>query len=333
MTRKAFFVQLVLFVALLAAADLAADRIVQSRFVPLQTMKEALAAGDHCVTVMGASQMVAALDTQAFADAYAAIAPARCVANVAIGGTFVDAQVVAYQHYRTSGKRPAAVVLGFTAAGLLDDQAPEPDGLQGNMASVLYWSRTDDVTLEYPRGIRDADNRLRFLIRRSTTLTSLESIFWLRAQQWQAALKGDQAQERNRFGLVGDMRALAAATARDYPGRMESQHVFGGWREHRWLTRLKSDLAADGTPLLIVTLPTPPLVREAVEASPLSAPYQSWLAAQARSEGFTLLDLSRPAWLTGAMFMDDMHLNAEGAARFSKDLAAAVAELSRAPRR
>ena len=72
--------------------------------------------------------------------------------------------------------------------------------------------------------------------------------------------------------------------------------------------------------------------REVVTESLAARGYQGWLSGElARHEG-ALLDLSGALWLDDALFMDQLHLGAAGAARVSTAIGRRVAEtLSRPP--
>lgn len=333
MRLSSFLAQIAVALVALTGANVAARQYVRGHFVPLQNVDAAISQGDGCVVVIGTSQMFASIRSAAFVDETRRLGQEKCLANLSIGGMPMAGQFMAYREYRGAGRHPALVIVGFTADGLLDLPPPDPDTLQGASAAVLFWSQPQDLAIEYPsRDPQHLDYRLRFAIRRATTLTSLESVFWMRAQEWQSSLRrwtnddGAAVVARNQFGTLPSMRELAAVISAGISTNLATQRTANGWREHRWLTALKAHLAADGVPLVLVELPTPSAMHDGLAASPLAAAYHSWLIASTAAEGHGYLDFSRPEWLRDDMFNDGLHISDEGAEYFSRALAVALAK-------
>src|SRR5262249_17486541 len=136
------------------------------------------------------------------------------VADLSLGGVDIDGQAVAVRRFFERGGSAKLVVLG-TVPESLTSQPVDPDGWIGNEAVVLWWSRLSDISLHFPRErIRldpvTLDRMFRFVAYRTTSLSSLRSLLWYRAQNLQdAALRRRPSTHPTSFGEDVDMRTLA----------------------------------------------------------------------------------------------------------------------------
>jgi hypothetical protein len=316
---------LLAFGSVLLAVEVGFRSRVVGRFLPEQTFRHAVAAGDDCVATFGDSRMVAGVVSSELTRELDRLGRPSCHASLAIGGTEIVAHFLTLRRYLEEAERkPRLIVLGITLEATLEKQLP-PDDLIGNEAVVLGWSRPADVTLVYsdfPR--KHFDDGFRFLTQRAVSTTAYGSLIWNKARAFQDRLvQSGHAETRNRFGAVRDMDELAASFRHDlterlsaYPDRVSMHPAF---------TAFITAAIQRRVPVLLVELPMPSAYARALSGIPTAERLRSELKRLTSGSPSGFVDLARPAWLDDAAFEDQLHLGRDGALAFSRDLAHAIA--------
>jgi hypothetical protein len=330
--------KLIVPVVTAVAALVAGDRLLawygHRHFVPEQQLQTALAAGDGCLLILGDSRMAAGLDEATLHDALSRQGADRCIANLAIGATDVSGAFLAARRYLSGGRNPAVAVLGKVDDSLLD---PDPDRtgprmMVGNNALHLVWTTPGDVFAEvngFPfASVAAFDDGFRFLIARATGLGRYQSLVSVRVQHMQDRLTGADRGSQNRFGQFADMAALERDLRERAAGRLTAATKDPGDRT-AWFDRLVDVLRSRGARIVVVELPMPAAYRRRISESAAAVEYRRSFTASLAARGAAYVDLGRASWVDDALFADALHLNAAGAARFSRDLGD---ELSRAAR-
>jgi hypothetical protein len=317
---RTLLASLLLFATGLGGIDAGLARYAGRHFVPNQLLRKAIAAGDRCVVVIGDSRTAAGVDPVAVATALGDAHAPACVAPLGIGAVGLEGQTLALRRYLSARRAPRLVVLG---AGLLLPSRPmDPSEMVGNVAIDLDWSRASDVESFFPGFPVDAlDPGLRFSIARTNALQTYASLVWARVQIAQSRLAGETRGPANRFGLVSDMRALAATFAEDAATRLEREKDH--WSASRWFEAIDALARAEGTTVLVVQVPMATTYRRAVDETPIWRDYAAWLAADLARRGDAYIDLS--ASVDDARFADGVHVDEEGARTFSDALGRAIA--------
>lgn len=124
----------------------------------------------------------------------------------------------------------------------------------------------------------------------------------------------------NRFGRVSDF-SLLEADPREFKVRLRSavDQRLSLSSPVSALLRLKNK---DGVAVFCLVMPMPSLHRLRYYGSPEWHTYLSYIAETLRHDNVGLLDAS--AWIPDDGFADPLHLNSEGANRFSSRLARAL---------
>jgi len=302
--------------ASLAGVDATLAHYAQAHFGPNRILNQAIAAGDGCVVVIGDSRMQAGIDAGSLRSALGA---GSCVASLGIGALGIEGQGLALRRYVSAPREPVAVVLG--AGPILPMEPVDPSKMVGNMAVELAWSRAQDVGAFFPGfPLRSLDPGLRFSIERTNAIETYASLVWEKMQPWQARLAGSSVGASNRFGLVEDMRRLVDGFAVDALERLERWS--DAWSEGPWFDAIDATARATGAALVVVHVPMPAVYRRRVNDTPLWRAYQAWLSADLRKRGDRYIDMS--ASIDDSLFEDGVHLDAEGARLFSRQLGKAM---------
>jgi hypothetical protein len=267
--------------------------------------------------------MAAGVDPAALERALRSEGAPACVAPLGLGAVGLEGQMMALRSYLATPRSPRVVILGF--AILLPGDTADPSEMVGNRAVELAWSKASDVRLYYPGyPLEDLDRGTRFLIERSTALTTYESILWIRAQKLQDALfhRGAPAAEANRFGLVSDMHALLEGFAHAAESRLARADR---WRNDPWFERIRALVDRSGARFLVVHVPMTSAYRRRVESGERWRGYVAWLEADLAAHGDAYADLSAVAG--DSLFGDGIHLDEHGAVVFSEALGRVAAPL------
>jgi hypothetical protein len=168
------------------------------------------------------------------------------------------------------------------------------------------------------------DRALRFSLARTNALATYASLVWIKVATLQARLVPDgHAEAHNRFGLVSDMQALRGAFAEK---ATTSLRAFDGkWQMSPWFEMLRDEVRRSGARLVVVEVPMSSSYRAEVLDRPEAARYRTWLASELARAGDAFLDFSAPRSVTDEDFGDGVHLDDDGARRFSAELGAALA--------
>jgi hypothetical protein len=325
MTLRDLVVRFLCLSAVLAVAELALEHHVQGHYLPETIFETAVAAGDRCVLTIGDSRMVAGTSGGVLRRELERAGSARCVAELAIGGTSTAAHYFAARRYlEQAGRKPRVLVVGTGLATLLaEDHVPDPETFIGNEALVLGWSKVGDVKLFYPGfPFEDFDPGFRFLAGRSSALTAYASLGWARVQAIQNRLVDATAPKRNRFGLLTSMDELAASMRRAVVERLPEFPEKRG--VDPWFLRLVELARAHRVPLVVVEVPMPSAYRSALSASPHRERVRDGIRRLVGEAGETYLTPIDSSWVDDRYFDDGVHLGAEGAARFSAELSSAL---------
>jgi hypothetical protein len=329
MSARGLFLSLAVLVVGTIVVDLAIGRYARTHFSPNRLLAEARAAGDRCVLTLGDSRMAAGVDAAVLERTLRSQGVPVCVAPLALGAVGLEGQMMALRSYLATPRAPRLVILGV--AMLLPGDVSDPSDMVGNRAVELAWSKASDVRLYYPNyPLEDLDRGTRFLIERSSALTSYQSLLWFRAQELQDRLIHRGApRAANRFGLLSDMNALLGVFATNAESRLARADR---WRNDPWFERIRAMVDRAGARLLVVHVPMTSAYRARVEASERWRSYAAWLEADLAAHGDEYSDLSSSA--DDSSFDDGIHLDARGAVVFSEVLghvAAAVVPSSAGP--
>jgi hypothetical protein len=310
--------------AVLALAEVSFRAYVPARYIPERTLRAALEAGDRCVVTLGDSRMVAGVNAAVVKSGLEQRGRPSCLAELAIGGGSIHVQYLAFRRYLEAAPAPRLLVLGVSVDSLLAPERPaDPESMIGNEALALGWSQVEDVWLLYPGfPARHFDPGMRFLFHRSTYLTSYGSLLWAKTRALQDRLVGSGRSPQNRFGLVSDMETLAdelrdkaARRLSDFPSRASLHPAFRELLRRAHAHRVK---------VLVVEVPMPPAHRASLHESGKLELVRAAIREMVRASGGTYDDLGSSPWAEDRFFSDSLHLDGNGALRFSADLAARV---------
>jgi hypothetical protein len=146
LTKNSLWISLATSIMLLACAAMGLRVYALRHFLPEQKMRLAVGAGDQCIAIFGDSRMDAATDLGAFHSALRATNADRCLAPLALGATDISGIVLTAREYLHRGPHPDLVVIGKVGDSLLGGFEPlRPEGMVGNNAIHLLWSRPSDV--------------------------------------------------------------------------------------------------------------------------------------------------------------------------------------------
>ena len=299
-------------------------------FIPELRLQQALQGRAGCIVVVGDSRMVAGYDRDALGAGLRAGGRGDCVDTIAVGALRIPGLAIAVREYFDRGAKPKALVLGASEDTLLARVEPfDPSAFVGNEAALLAWSHADDVRRLYPDfpfgSPRGFDHGFRFLVARSNAFGTYLSLAWQRVQSFQDRVTG-RATKSNVFGAIGDMeahgRSMEQTAHRELARALERPE---DERLDPWFYVLESELQRAGVPLIVVELPMPSSYRQSITHSPEGKRYLAWLSRRLAARGDALIDLASPEWLGPADFADFIHVNPEGARRFSSELGVRLA--------
>jgi hypothetical protein len=310
---------LVTCLMLLSGVGAGLRRYAKRHHLPEQRMSAALQAGDGCFVLLGDSRMDAATDLEAMHVALRETGHDRCVVQLALGATDAGGMTLAARTYLARGPRPRAVLIGKVGDSLVSGvDRLGPEGMIGNNAIHLSWSRPLDVFADVPgfplADVRAFDTGFRFLVARATPLGRYQSMISAKTQSLEAALTGQQPAVRNRFGGLGDMMMLQDGLRARAPRQLAAVMTEPeGGRMGPWFDQLVALLQQHQLPFVVAELPMRRAYRDQVTDTPLARDYQQWLGEALRGHGGRLIDLAHADWVQDDLFADDLHLSARGA--------------------
>jgi hypothetical protein len=311
----------------LAVCDVAYGRHARSHFGPNVTLSRAEASGSGCVVTVGDSRMAAGIDAPVLSDFMHSRGVELSVAPLAVGALPISGQAMALRRYIRDGRKPAVVVLGASSGTLLYEDAPDPSALFGNRAAELAWSMPSDVRVYYPDfPFGDLDRGVRFLFARSNALSTYASATWIKTQNLQDLLTGNARHEpRNGFGSLTDMHALLVGFREQATAELAAWD--GHWRLSPWFELARRLAHESGARLVVLEVPMPSSYRQDVLDSGAGRRYSAWLQGELRKGGDTFVDMSSPPGIGDEDFGDGVHLNVNGARKFSANLGAKLGSL------
>lgn len=265
----------------------------------------------------GNSLVAAGIDLSAYREG----AGARRALNIALGGSSpVEHDLLLRAAARLRARR---VFYGFFDTQLTE---PIPAGfadLAGNRALDHYLDRETAIRLLAPT---DAWTAWRIRLVSRLPLVVDRQTLWMRVERLRRTL-GDigmgPAAETNRFGRAADFDLLEAQHDGDF-----ARECRAAADRHAPFSRPVSDLIAfakaNGMRFVIVEMPMRAAHRSRFYTRPEWAAYVDDLRAHARAAGADFLDASD--WIADDGFGDALHLDAKGAAEFSRRLGTAQAD-------
>jgi hypothetical protein len=318
-----FLVAVALSSVLLVVADAALGMFAEHHFLPARKLQESLSSGAVDALIVGDSRMVAALDVGEFEQGWRECAGTTPrVADLSLGGVDIAGQAIAFREFLERGGSTKLVVLGVVPESLASEPT-DPDAWIGNEAVVLWWSRASDAHVYFRSSSSDLNPRtldalFRFLVYRTSSLGSLRSLLWARAQGFQDTLLGQNLEvAENRFGRESDMRALGKRFIER--ALQTSRSDSASWRLSPWSCQLRRQADLHRAQLMVVELPMPSAYAP-VRGSRLGKALRKGLPSDFCGRPVEWLDLSSPSGLTDERFSDGLHLDHRGAALVSKHI-------------
>lgn len=323
---RSLLISFVAATSCLGVIDITFGRYARTHFVPNMTLRKAEASADHCLVTLGDSRMVAGIDEAALGNALTAAGSPVCVRQLAIGALPVSGEAMALRRFIADGHEPAVVVLGASAGSLLAADAPDPSAFFGNRAAELAWSKPSDVSTYYSRfPFGDFDDGIRFSLARTNSLATYQSLVWVKVQTLQDRLVGvDSNGPRNRFGSMGDMRALLEVFRAEALSALTRQD--GHWQLTPWFELIRRLAHEAQARLVVLEVPMPSSYRREILDSAPGRRYRQWLKGELENNGDELVDISASKSIGDVDFGDGIHLDADAARRFSTELGLVLAE-------
>jgi hypothetical protein len=326
--RTRSFLALGTLCTLFLAADAVFAAFARGHYLPARKLDVALATPNVDVLVAGDSRMVAALDVSALKDGWRECgARVPEVVDLSLGGVDIAGQAVAVRRFFDRGSSSKLVVLG-TVPESLASQPTDPDGWIGNEGIVLWWSRLSDFDLHFPRRAFRLDpvvldEMFRFVAYRASSVSSLRSLLWYRAQRLQdAVLRRPQVNVQTNLGAEDDMRALAERFIDQ--GRQAARIGIEGWQISAWACELRKQVEAAGARLVVVELPMP-AAYQVVRASALGQELRRRLPGNFCGRAIEWIGGPADMTFAAANFPDGLHLDKVSAATVSRQIGCELA--------
>ena len=317
-----------LFPALLLCVDRCFCAFASQHFIPARKLETALGVRAADVVVTGDSRMAAAFVSQSFGAGWrAGTGFAPRVADMSLGGVGLAGQVVAVRRFFERGGTARLVLLGTVPEALKYEPA-DPDNWIGNEAITIWWSHATDAKVHFNEessNPRTFDARFRFTMYRVSTLASLRSLLWFRAQRLQDSLLQKDRMPSNAFGEVDEMRALEARWVAQ--GLEASRAGVAAWTLSPWVCELRRVVDDHRARLIVAELPMPSSYRP-VRESGLGRELRTRLPTDFCGRNVPWVDLSTLPGLTDADFSDGLHVGHGGAELVSQLLGLRTAVLS-----
>ena len=319
MGRRFFLGQIAVFALGLVVLNVAGSFYL--RHDPSRTLIREISAAAPPVDdfFAGNSLMAAGLDLSAYQQA---VGGTRRGFNLALGGSGPVEHDLLLRHASRLGAR--RVFYGFYDTQLTESIPAGFADLAGNRALDHYLDRETAIHLLAP-GDPWTAWRIR-LVSRLPLVVDRQTL-WARVERLRRTL-GDigmgPAAENNRFGRAADFNLLEAQHDEDF-----ARECRAAADAHAPFNRPVADVIAfaksNAMRFVIVEMPMRAAHRSRFYARPEWGVYVSDLREQAQVAGADFLDASD--WIAEDGFGDALHLNAKGAAEFSRRLGTAQANL------
>ncbi len=312
MGRRFFFGQIVVFALGLVALNVAGSLYL--RHDPSRTLIREISTAAPPVDDLfaGNSLMAAGLDLPAYQQAAGG---GRKGFNIALGGSSPLEHDLLLRHASRLGAR--RVFYGFYDTQLTDPIPTNFSELSGNRTLDHYLDRETAIRLLAP-GDPWTAWRIRLVSR--LPLVVDRGTLWARVERLRRTLGGigmGPAAETNRFGRTADFGLLEAQHDEDFT--RDCRAAADG---HAPFSRPVADMIAwahaHGMRFVIVEMPMRGTHRSRFYSRPEWSAYVGEMRAQARAAGVDFFDASD--WVADNGFGDALHLDAKGAAEFSRRL-------------
>lgn len=273
---------------------------------------------------LGNSLIEAGCDAKSFESAWARSERAPNAVNLGLGAT---TPVEHYLILKRAFERP--VHIKYVIYGFFDDQLnAAPDGawqdLIGNRAFSYYFPK--DAASFYSPNSRLAEWRLEMT--EHVPMLAERSSLWDKVELFRRRLDeiGMPKQKVNRFGRVGDFNALEAKDVPSFIARCGA--IVQARKGFSAPIQAMIELAHEhGAKFFLVEMPMSPRHRETFYSLPVWTEMRTHLQALARDEKVDYVTASD--WVTdGTNFEDTVHLNENGARRFSARLGMTLSRMN-----
>jgi hypothetical protein len=276
---------------------------------------------------LGNSLVEAGCDLDAFTAASARAGVPQRAVNLALGGTSPVEHAVILDRILQGPARPKYLIYGF-----FDDQlnAATPGDwslLVGNRALAYYYPKA--AAEFYAPGSHLKRWELEFS--RHVPMLAERSSLWTQVERLRRLIEeiGMPPRATNRFGAVDDFKALSASSLDSFNSRCGAI-VTGNVGFSRPIEAIFARARAAGIQVILVEMPLPSRHRTTYYASPVWAQMRRHLQALASNAGATYVVAND--WVPDDRnFMDDAHLNSDGAKLFSIQLARLLGGLEAPP--
>jgi len=272
---------------------------------------------------LGNSLIEAGCDAHAFESGWAHTDGAPIAVNLGLGAT---TPVEHYLILKRAFERP--VHIKYVIYGFFDDQLnAAPDGawqdLIGNRAFSYYFPK--DAASFYSPHSRLGKWRLEMT--EHVPMLAERSSLWDKVELFRRRLDeiGMPKQKVNRFGRVGDFNALEAKDVPSFVARCGA--IVQARKGFSAPIQAMIDLAHEhGAKFFLVEMPMSPRHRETFYSLPVWSELRAHLQTLAREEKVDYVTASD--WVTdGTNFEDTVHLNENGARRFSTRLGMTLSQM------
>lgn len=272
---------------------------------------------DTRILFLGNSLVEAGCDLDAFTQASKQNGVPQRVVNLALGGTSPVEHAIILERILQGPARPKYLIYGF-----FDDQlnAATPGDwslLVGNRALSYYYPAA--AAAYYAPGSHLKRWELEFS--RRVPMLAERSSLWTQVERLRRLIEeiGMPPRATNRFGVVADFQALSASSLDSFNRRCGAI-VAGNAGFSPPVEAIFARARAAGIQVILVEMPLPSRHRTTFYASPVWAQMRQQLQLLARDAGATYVVAND--WVPDDRnFMDDAHLNGNGAKLFSTRLA------------
>jgi hypothetical protein len=275
---------------------------------------------------LGNSLIEAGCDAHAFESSWAHTDGAPIAVNLGLGAT---TPVEHYLILKRAFERP--VHIKYVIYGFFDDQLnAAPDGawqdLIGNRAFSYYFPK--DAASFYSPHSKLTEWRLEMT--EHVPMLAERSSLWDKVELFRRRLDevGMPKQKVNRFGRVGDFNALEAKDVPSFVARCGA--IVQARKGFSAPIQAMIDLAHEhGAKFFLVEMPMSPRHRETFYSLPVWTELRAHLQTLAEEDKVSYVTASD--WVTdGTNFEDTVHLNENGARRFSAKLGMTLSQMDSA---